>query len=92
MHTEHCQDCHHLAEDCICPSIAKQVLRDLRANLQKRSWLIECGGSYYCGPGEWCNNVRHAKRYVFKTAAETVASRMGEMVGGPAVAVEHVWE
>jgi len=44
--------------------------------------------AYFCGPGDWCNNPNHAKRFLTREDAKKVAD---EMIGSNARVEEHMW-
>ena len=57
-------------------------------------WLIEVVPSqgavrYYCGPGEWCDNPNHAKKFPTEKLARRTSYDLKTM--DPLRVVEHSW-
>lgn len=58
------------------------------------AWLVEFGTGpapaiYYCGPGDWCGNPNHAKKFATYSEAADVQARCVNSV--EVRVVEHEW-
>lgn len=59
--------------------------------MTETAWLIECGRPphYYCGPGDWCSNVNHAKKFATEQEAHAVKARLTTL--DVCRLAEHAW-
>jgi hypothetical protein len=49
--------------------------------------------TYYCGPGDWCTNPNHAKKFETALAAASLVLEMTERgcIAGAFRVAEHAW-
>jgi hypothetical protein len=62
------------------------------------AFLVEHGGlgiptTYYCGPGDWCTNPNHAKKFETALPAAMIATECTERgcISGGYRVIEHAW-